>query len=141
MIPSVFKWVGVSLLSAGENWVTDNVELRWCAEDPFAVLMTFSETHGGLSWVVGRELLREGCSVDVGVGDVLFRRAPFRPWAVAMHLRNPFPRPGTPANGVVQFSRESLLRFIGLTECVVPIGEESIDFDGWLEGVLREGVV
>jgi len=108
------------------------------ARDPFAVRITFggagSGTEDGVTWVVGRDLLRAGLDWPTGDGDV--RVGPTTATDVLfLHLR-------TPADeALMELSRTALATFLGATEMLMPFAAEetAIDFDDELSVLLSDG--
>jgi len=108
------------------------------ARDPFAVRITFggagSGTEDGVTWVVGRDLLRAGLDWPTGDGDV--RVGPTAATDVLfLHLRTPVDE------ALMELSRTALATFLGATEMLMPFGAEetAIDFDDELSVLLSDG--
>jgi hypothetical protein len=106
--------------------------------DPFAVWITFgiagSAAEDGVTWLVGRDLLRAGLDSPAGDGDV--RVGPTAATDVLfLHLR-------TPADeALMELSRAALASFVAATETLVPFGSEEMadDLDHELSVLLSEG--
>ena len=114
--------------------------LRYCADDPYAVLVSL---HAGLDepieWVFGRELLSTGARGPQGLGDV--------------HVWPTSPGTGDSADDVLNIELTSpfghahleapaaeLAAFLRRTELLVPSGAESahLNFDAELTDLLRQ---
>ena len=66
-------WLVLPLEEDAEVLVEMDGELRYEADDPYAVSLSFDTGEGTVRWRFARDLLLEGCSVPVGEGDVQVR--------------------------------------------------------------------
>ena len=102
--------------------------------DPYAVRLVFRGPSSSVDWLVSRNLLLNGLAGPTGDGDV--RCWPDRDRSgrasVAMEFRSPGGRL------VTRVQRAELERFLCRTLEVVPLGEERIDVDALLAGLLAE---
>jgi Streptomyces sporulation and cell division protein, SsgA len=108
------------------------------ARDPFAVRIEFggagSGTEDGVTWLIGRELLRAGLDQPTGDGDV--RVGPGAGTDVVfLCLRAPS------GEALMELSRAALAVFLACTESLVPFGAEeaAIDLDDELVVLLSDG--
>lgn len=111
-------------------------DLRYCADDPWAVQVAFrtgGEGKGVVEWMFARELLTEGVTRPVGCGDVRVWPADDEP---VVHLAMASP------SGSAQFAvdRDALVQFLQRTYLVVPTGSEQdcIDLDAELDLLLGD---
>ncbi|WP_148615039.1 SsgA family sporulation/cell division regulator [Nocardioides rubriscoriae] len=102
------------------------------AGDPYAVQVTFHVPAGDVPWVVARSLLTRGLGEPAGDGDIRLRpgldedgRA-----VVRMDFHSPEGRLA------VEVRSADLLWFLGRTWLSVRPGEESVDVDDLLTGLL-----
>ncbi|WP_139978622.1 SsgA family sporulation/cell division regulator [Nocardioides litoris] len=100
--------------------------------DPYAVQVTFHVPAGDIPWVVSRSLLVRGLGEPCGDGDIRLRpgldedgRA-----VVRMDFHSPEGRLQ------VEVRTGELLGFLGRTWIAVRPGEESVDIDDFLTGLL-----
>lgn len=114
-----------------------DLELRYDSSCPYAVTATFTVHGRAVSWVFGRDLLREGLNEPVGSGDVHVRpylddagRA-----AVLLELRSP------QGVGLVVMRARDVQPFVARTTEAVRPGTESrhLDIDAALRAVLAGG--
>jgi len=124
------------------SWTEIPAAFSYVVADPFAVRITFGETGAdadpaepGVTWLVGRELLRSGLDRPAGDGDV-------RVWPVSatadvlfLHLRAPS------GEALFELSRTALAAFLRETELLVPTGSETatLDLDEELTALLSNG--
>src|SRR3954467_6340148 len=110
------------------------------AADPFAVRITFGDTgtgagDDGVTWLVGRELLRLGLGAPAGDGDVRVWPASATADVLFLHLRAPS------GEALFELSRATLAAFLRETEALVPSGSEAavLDLDDELATLLSNG--
>ena len=111
-------------------------QLRYAADDPYAVLVTLHD-EVGTSHEVARTLLAQAITGATGTGDV-------RAWPmvdehgrslVVLHLRN------SDREVVLELLTTQLDRFLGRTLALVPCGTESehVDVDAVVAQLLSSG--
>jgi hypothetical protein len=122
------------------SWTEVPATLSYEAADPFAVRITFGETGAGeaeqgVTWLVGRELLRAGLERPAGDGDVRVWPASATADVLFLHLRAPS------GEALFEFSRAALAAFLRQTELLVPTGSEAaaLDLDDELTALLSNG--
>ncbi|MGW6566390.1 SsgA family sporulation/cell division regulator [Streptomyces sp. NPDC054975] len=95
-------------------------------DDPWAVRVTFRPPLGMVVvWTLSRELLRSGCRVMTGEGDV--RLWPLRCGGSEGRVRMRLGPAG--AHAVVDIDRERLRAWLGETYAAVPDGSEAARID------------
>jgi hypothetical protein len=116
--------------------------LSYEAADPFAVRITFGDTPSGpetaddgVTWLVGRDLLRVGLDRPAGDGDVRVWPASATADVLFLHLRAPS------GEALFELSRATLSAFLRETEVLVPAGSEAaaLDLDDELLALLSNG--
>ena len=119
-------------------WTEVPARLGYDPADPFAVRIVFGDTgegDAGISWLVGRDLLRAGLDRPAGEGDV--RLWPTRGSAdvLFMHLRAPS------GEALFELSRAAVAAFLRQTEAMVPTGTEEslLALDEELDTLLSNG--
>ncbi|MGZ3147372.1 SsgA family sporulation/cell division regulator [Lentzea chajnantorensis] len=105
-----------------------DTELVYTGEDPFAVSMHFHAGDAVATWIMGRDLLRDGLSRPSGKGDVRVR-----PSGRAVVLELVSSRHTT----VLRVPLATLREFLDAAYCLVPAGSERFDADAFLSTVLR----
>ncbi len=105
-----------------------DTELVYSAEDPFAVTMHFHAGGSVVTWIMGRDLLRDGLSRPAGKGDVRLR-----PSGRAVVLELISDRHVT----VFRVPASTLRKFLDAAYRLVPAGTERFDADAFLSTVLR----
>ncbi|MGY1603780.1 SsgA family sporulation/cell division regulator [Geodermatophilus sp. SYSU D00815] len=122
------------------SWTEVPALLSYDAADPFAVRITFGQTGGGaaddgVTWLMGRDLLRAGLDHPAGDGDVRLWPASATADALFLHLRAPS------GEALFELSRATLTAFLRQTEVLVPAGGESaaLDLDEELTLLLSNG--
>ncbi|CAL9344402.1 Sporulation-specific cell division protein SsgB [Streptomyces sp. enrichment culture] len=115
--------------------------LGYDAADPFAVTFLFSHDGRVLArWTLDRDMLAEGLSRAVGVGDVRLGPASTGSWE---ELRMEFlgdPRPdGGRHHAVVHVWAPAIAAFLRETHRIVPPGREEVRVDDFLAEVMAEG--
>ncbi|MGY1637331.1 SsgA family sporulation/cell division regulator [Geodermatophilus sp. SYSU D00742] len=121
-----------------QSWTEVPAQLSYEVSDPFAVRITFGDSGAGeegISWLVGRELLRTGLDRPAGEGDVRLWPSRTSGDVLYLHLRAPS------GEALFEASRGTLAGFLRLTEGVVPFGEESsvLEVDDELAALLSNG--
>jgi hypothetical protein len=124
------------------SWTEVPALLTYDSADPFAVRITFGDTgpapesaEDGVTWLVGRELLRAGLDRPAGDGDVRVWPASATADALFLHLRAPS------GEALFELSRATLSTFLRETELLVQSGAESaeLDLDEELAALLSNG--
>lgn len=124
------------------SWTEVAALLSYEGADPFAVRITFGETGSGpkaaddgVTWLVGRDLLRVGLDRPAGDGDVRVWPASATADILFLHLRAPS------GEALFELSRATLAAFLRETEALVPTGSESsvLDLDDELATLLSNG--
>lgn len=105
--------------------------------DPYAVRISFaaSDASDGISWLLGRDLLRAGLERPVGDGDVRLWPARTAGDVLFLHLRAPS------GEALFELSRPAVAAFLRQTELVVPVGAEAaaLQVDDELAALLSGG--
>ncbi|MEV7192024.1 SsgA family sporulation/cell division regulator [Streptomyces sp. NPDC093510] len=110
------------------------VVLRYSAEDPLAVQMTFPSQASldgvEVTWIFARELLEEGLTAPTGSGDVHIWPCGRARTVLEFHSHQGL--------ALVQFDRLALRRFLVRSYAVVPSGGEGegLDLDEGLSRLL-----
>ena len=104
-------------------------ELRYRADDPFAVTMNFHAGGAVATWIMGRDLLAEGLIAPAGRGDVRVR--PHAGRVLLLELISD--RHVT----VFRVQAGTLRKFLDASYRLVPSGTEHFDADAFLSAVLR----
>ncbi|WP_448623764.1 SsgA family sporulation/cell division regulator [Geodermatophilus sp. URMC 64] len=119
------------------SWTEVPAQLVYLGADPFAVRITFGDGEGedGVTWLVGRDLLRVGLDRPAGDGDVRVWPASATADALFLHLRAPS------GEALFELSRATLAAFLRETEALVPSGSETevLDIDEELTALLSNG--
>ncbi|NYJ07827.1 SsgA family sporulation/cell division regulator [Petropleomorpha daqingensis] len=123
------------------SWTEVPALLSYEAADPFAVRITFGDVAGpeaaddGVTWLVGRDLLRVGMDRPAGDGDVRVWPASATADVLFLHLRAPS------GEALFELSRATLSAFLRETEALVPVGSEAavLDLDDELTVLLSNG--
>jgi hypothetical protein len=124
------------------SWTEVPALLSYEAADPFAVRITFGDTPSGpetaddgVTWLVGRDLLRVGLDRPAGDGDVRVWPASATADVLFLHLRAPS------GEALFELSRATLAAFLRQTEALVPTGSEAavLDLDEELATLLSNG--
>nr|WP_240982735.1 SsgA family sporulation/cell division regulator [Streptomyces sp. S3(2020)] len=115
--------------------------LDYDASDPFAVTVAFSHEGRVLArWRLDREMLAEGLTGPVGLGDVRLRPESS---GTGKELRMEFfgdPLPGGGRHHAVVFAwAPTVSAFLSRTYEVVLPGQEEVEVDGFLAEVLARG--
>jgi len=124
------------------SWTEVPALLSYETADPFAVRITFGDAAGGpqvtddgVTWLVGRDLLRVGLDRPAGDGDVRVWPASATADVLFLHLRAPS------GEALFELSRATLSAFLRETELLVPAGSEAaaLDLDDELMALLSNG--
>src|SRR3954451_12018297 len=112
------------------SWTEVPALLTYEAADPFAVRITFGDTargpeaaDGGVTWLVGRDLLRVGLARSAGDGDVRVWPASATADVLFLHLRAPSDE------ALFELSRATLAASLRQPEALVPSGCEAAVLD------------
>jgi hypothetical protein len=122
-----------------QSWTEVPATLSYEVSDPFAVRITFGESATddgeGISWLVGRELLRAGLEHPAGEGDVRLWPSRTSGDVLFLHLRAPS------GEALFELSATVVGEFLRETERLVPVGEESgrLQVDDELTALLQGG--
>jgi hypothetical protein len=110
------------------------VRSRWAydASEPFTISVSFqTEDDFWVEWLFARDLLVNGMTGAAGIGDVRLRpRRTSGRTALQLEIESP------EGHAVLEFDRESVQRFLEATIAIVPVGEESDNFD--VDGLIDE---
>ena len=124
------------------SWTEVPALLTYEAADPFAVRITFGDSAAGpeaaddgVTWLVGRDLLRVGLDRPAGDGDVRVWPASATADVLFLHLRAPS------GEALFELSRATLSAFLRETELLVPAGSEAaaLALDDELLALLSNG--
>jgi hypothetical protein len=124
------------------SWTEVPALLSYEAADPFAVRIIFGDTGSGpgaaddgVTWLMGRDLLRVGLDRPAGEGDVRVWPASATADVLFLHLRAPS------GEALFELSRATLAAFLRETEALVPSGSEAavLDLDDELAALLSNG--
>ncbi|MFE9251884.1 SsgA family sporulation/cell division regulator [Streptomyces sp. NPDC007088] len=141
MRESVQAEVMMSFLVSEELSFRIPVELRYEADDPYAVRLTFHlPGDAPVSWTFGRDLLSDGIEEPCGDGDVRVAPVELDPLMDAeppadMHIRL---QVGAD-HALFRVSMAPIVAFLDRTDRLVPLGEEraSADFESHLDDALH----
>jgi hypothetical protein len=138
MNSTVSAELGIQLVVAHEeSTVPLTATLTYCADDPYAVSLSF---HSGLDepvrWVIGRELLFAGSRSPQGLGDVQVWPSAATDGLTASVLNIELSSPSGHAHFEVPAAE--LADFLRRTDEIVPAGSESahLVFDAELTALL-----
>ena len=124
------------------SWTEVPALVTYDAADPFAVRITFGDAvagpetaDDGVTWLMGRDLLRSGLDRPAGDGDVRVWPASASTDVLFLHLRAPS------GEALFEVSRATLTAFLRETEALVPPGSEAatLDLDEELAALLSNG--
>jgi hypothetical protein len=103
-------------------------------DDAFAVTMTLEALSGPVHWTFARELLVEGQYEPAGDGDVHVWPclSPSGEAVVIIELESPA------GETLLQFPTRAVQDFVAASLETVPLGQEQVDVDAWLEQLLAE---
>jgi hypothetical protein len=110
------------------------VRSRWtyAAAAPFTIIVAFqTDDHCWVEWMFARDLLVNGLVGAAGIGDVRLRpRRTHARTALQLEISSP------DGHALLEFDRESVQRFLEVTQTLVPLGMESDHFD--VDGLIDE---
>ncbi|GGW40926.1 hypothetical protein GCM10010503_16320 [Streptomyces lucensis JCM 4490] len=134
----VHKTLVVQLRAGGTERCPVLAHLSYDPEDPFAVTAVFGhDGHVLARWRLDRQMLFDGLSGPVGVGDVRLRPAATGMW---QELRMDFLGDHRPDGGrhhaVVFAWAPAIAAFLRDTHRLVPPGQEQVPVDELLEEIL-----
>lgn len=126
------------------SWTDVPATLAYEVGDPYAVQISFGEvgqpagttpSGEGITWMVGRELLRSGIDHPAGEGDIRIWPAHAATDLLFLHLRAPS------GEALFELSRAAVAAFLRQTESLVPLGEETdrLALDAELHALLSGG--
>ncbi|MEV5433283.1 SsgA family sporulation/cell division regulator [Streptomyces sp. NPDC052701] len=115
--------------------------LSYDAADPFAVTVVFSHDGRVLArWQLDREMVAEGLTRPVGVGDVRMRPESRGTWQeLRMEFYGDARADGGRHHAVVFAWAATVSAFLRETYELVAAGQEEVRIDDFLAGVLAEG--
>ncbi|MFE2510510.1 SsgA family sporulation/cell division regulator [Streptomyces naganishii] len=115
--------------------------LSYDAGDPFAVTVVFSHDGRVLArWTLDREMLGEGLTRPVGLGDVRFRPESDGPWEeLCMEFYGNAHPDGGRHHATVFVWAPAVSAFLRETHDVVAPGEEDFGADGFLAEIFAGG--
>jgi hypothetical protein len=128
------------------SWTDVPAVLGYCPTDPYAVQISFGEVgttadgeptaaEGGISWLLGRELLRSGLDRPSGEGDVRIWPSHSAADVLFLHLQAPS------GEALFELSRGTVAAFLRQTDAMVPPGTEGtmLGLDDGLAALLSNG--
>lgn len=128
------------------SWTDVPAVLGYDPGDPYAVQISFGEVattvngeprgaEGGISWLLGRELLRSGLDRPSGEGDVRVWPSHSAADVLFLHLQAPS------GEALFELSRGTVAAFLRQSDAMVPPGTEStlLDIDDELAALLSNG--
>ena len=119
------------------SWTEVPATFGYDMADPYAVRISFGDPDGsdGISWLLARDLLRDGLEQPSGEGDVRLWPARTTGDVLFLHLRAPS------GEALFELSRSAVATFLRRTEAVVPVGAEAaaLQVDDELEALLSGG--
>ncbi|MET7383472.1 SsgA family sporulation/cell division regulator [Streptomyces sp. NPDC005526] len=137
----VSKTIVVQLQAGAADRFPVLAHFSYEADDPFAVTVVFSHDGRVLArWKLDREMLGEGLSRSVGVGDVRFRPVANGPWQELCMEFYGSPHPdGSRHHAVVFVWAPGVAAFLRQTREIVAPGEERVHVDDFLAEVIAGG--
>lgn len=127
------------------SWTDVPAVLGYSSTDPYAVQVSFGEVgstadgdasaEGGISWLLGRELLRSGLDRPSGEGDVRIWPSHSAADVLFLHLQAPS------GEALFELSRGTVAAFLRHTDAMVPPGTEGsmLGLDDELAALLSNG--
>jgi hypothetical protein len=111
-----------------------SAEFCYDLADPWAVTMALETASGPVCWTFARDLLVEGQYEPVGDGDVHVWPclSPSGEAVVIVELDSPA------GETLLQFPTRAVQDFVYASLQAVPLGEEQVDVDSWLDAMLTE---
>ncbi|MFI2642188.1 SsgA family sporulation/cell division regulator [Streptomyces sp. NPDC018610] len=134
----VHKSLVVQLQAGGTERFPVLAHLSYDAEDPFAVTAVFSHDGRVLArWKLDREMLGEGLTHRVGLGDVRFHPVTTGPWEeLCMEFFGDVHPDGGRHHAAVYVWAPAVTEFLRETCEVVAPGEEQVGVDDFLAEVI-----
>ncbi|MEU7059519.1 SsgA family sporulation/cell division regulator [Streptomyces sp. NPDC046197] len=134
----VHKTLVVQLQAGAADRFPVLAHLSYDADDPFAVTVVFSHDGRVLArWTLDREMLGDGLSRPVGVGDVRFRPVSTGPWdELCMEFYGDAHPDGGRHHAVVFVWATAVAAFLRETHDLVAPGQEEIGVDDFLAEVI-----
>ena len=126
-------------LIGSRSWTDVPAVLGYNPTDPYAVQISFGEVgstaEGGISWLLGRELLRSGLDRPSGEGDVRIWPSHNAADVLFLHLQAPS------GEALFELSRGTVAAFLRQTDAMVPPGAEGsmLALDDELAALLSNG--
>ena len=128
------------------SWTDVPALLCYDAADPYAVRICFGEvgstgaaerevSEDGITWLLGRDLLRSGLDRPAGEGDVRIWPSQSAADVLFVHLQAPS------GEALFEASRATVSAFLRATDAIVPPGAETaaLQLDAELEALLSNG--
>ncbi|MFF8594072.1 SsgA family sporulation/cell division regulator [Streptomyces sp. NPDC015220] len=137
----VHRTLVVQLQAGGTDRFSVLAHLGYDADDPFAVTAVFSHDGRVLArWKLDREMLGEGLTRPVGMGDVRFRPVSTGPWEeLCMEFYGDAHPDGGRHHATVYVWAPAVAAFLRETHEVVAPGEEEVGVDEFLAEVITGG--
>ncbi|MGW4568230.1 SsgA family sporulation/cell division regulator [Streptomyces sp. NPDC004561] len=137
----VHKTLVVQLRAQGTDRCPVLAHLSYDADDPFAVTAVFGhDGHVLASWRLDREMLSDGLTGRVGVGDVRLRPATTGMWReLRMDFLGDVRPDGSRHHAVVFAWAPAVAAFLRETHRIVPPGSERVPVDELLADILSAG--
>jgi hypothetical protein len=128
------------------SWTDVPALLCYDAADPYAVRICFGEvgatgageaevSEDGITWLLGRDLLRSGLDRPAGEGDVRIWPSQSAADVLFVHLQAPS------GEALFEASRATVAAFLRQTDAIVPPGTETsaLRLDSELQALLSNG--
>ncbi|MFK4148784.1 SsgA family sporulation/cell division regulator [Streptomyces sp. NPDC004065] len=137
----VHKTLVVQLQAGGTERFPVLAHFGYDADDPFAVTVVFSHDGRVLArWTLDREMLGDGLTRPVGIGDVRFRPVPAGPWdELCMEFYGDARPDGGRHHAAVFAAAPAVEEFLRETRDVVAPGTEEFGADDFLAEVIAGG--
>ncbi|MEU0005506.1 SsgA family sporulation/cell division regulator [Streptomyces sp. NPDC006314] len=134
----VHKTLVVQLRAGGTERCPVLAHLSYDAEDPFAVTAVFGHDGRVLArWRLDREMLSDGLTRPVGVGDVRVRPAATGMWhELRLDFLGDYRPDGSRHHAVVFAWAPAIAAFLRETHQIVPPGHEHVPVDELLAEIL-----
>ncbi|MDO0929160.1 SsgA family sporulation/cell division regulator [Streptomyces sp. TG1A-8] len=138
MNPLVHKTLVVQLSAEGTERCPVLAHLSYDADDPFAVTAVFGhDGHVLAQWRLDREMLQDGLTRPVGIGDVRLRPVATGPWReLRIEFLGDFRPDGSRHHAVVSAWAPAIAAFLRETRELVPPGREQVRVDAFLAEIL-----
>lgn len=118
------------MVAVAPNGAKTDVVFVYEVADPYAVQLQFPKVEGSPVWRLGRDLLSSGIILGDGVGDVVLLPVEDK---VLITFRSP---EGPDAE--LTFRYEDLCNALLMSEEMVPLGMERMDFDAELKKLVPD---